>query len=293
TAGVDSFYTLLKHREEITTLIYVHGFDVPLENLPVRAKVSSAIRAVAAELGKDVVEVETNLKEFSDHYGRWAENSHGAALASVALLLSPQFERVYLAASHTYVQMTPWGSYPMLDPLWSTEATEIVHDGCESTRTEKIASLRSCETVLRWLRVCWENRNGAYNCGECEKCLRNMIVLRVAGLLQSCVSFDRPLDLEKVSQIVVADHNKYTLRENLNILERTGQDPALAEALRACFRSRRAETGGNCDRLREQINQNEAEIARLRGLVQGYERGRAMRVLNAVETVRQRIKRFI
>jgi hypothetical protein len=31
-AGVDSFYTFLKHQEKITDLIYLHGFDVSLDN---------------------------------------------------------------------------------------------------------------------------------------------------------------------------------------------------------------------------------------------------------------------
>jgi hypothetical protein len=64
SGGVDSFYTFLKHRNEISDLIFVHGFDIPLEDETLRARASEAIRAAAANYGKRVVEVETNLKSF-------------------------------------------------------------------------------------------------------------------------------------------------------------------------------------------------------------------------------------
>ena len=33
SGGVDSFYTLLKHREEVTHIIFVHGFDIALSQV--------------------------------------------------------------------------------------------------------------------------------------------------------------------------------------------------------------------------------------------------------------------
>lgn len=44
TGGLDSFYTVLKHKEEITHLVFVHGFDVSINDLPLRAKVSESLR---------------------------------------------------------------------------------------------------------------------------------------------------------------------------------------------------------------------------------------------------------
>ena len=201
SGGVDSFYTLLKHQDEITTLILVHGFDMRLDDLFLRRRVSDAVHEVAAEFGKRVVEVETNARTFSDRFTGWLEHYYGAALASVALLLGSRMERVYIPSTNEYAALSPHGSHPLLDPLWSSEATEIVHDGCEAKRVEKVLAISSCETALRWLRVCWENRNGAYNCCECEKCLRTMVSLRAAGVLDKCVSFDRPLDLRLIAQI--------------------------------------------------------------------------------------------
>lgn len=236
TGGVDSWFTLLKHFDEITHLIYVHGFDIHLDDSPLRATVSTTIRGVAAALHKPLIEVETNLRTFADQYVEW-DYYHGAGLASVALLLSPRFRKVYIAATHSYASLYPLGSHPLLDPLWSTEGTEIVHDGCEATRVGKVACIAAHEIALRMLRVCWENRGGAYNCGRCNKCLRTMAALRVVGALDRCRSFDRPLDLTAVARIALGtrggrDYIEQILRA---LHEGSIQDPPLERALRDCL----------------------------------------------------------
>ena len=238
SGGLDSCYTLLKHREEITHLVFVHGFDIQLADRALRDRTSRALHNVAAAYQKSVVEVDTNLRDFTDRYFTW-ELSHGAVLASIALLLSPLFTKVYIAASNTYLWLRPWGSHPLLDPLWSTEHTEIVHDGCEAMRIEKLARIVDDETVLRSLRVCWENRDGAYNCGRCEKCLRMMVELRILGALDRCRTFDRPLDLAAVSRIVIPwEPARYHYGRLLQMVEQSGTDPALARALRDCVSGR-------------------------------------------------------
>ncbi len=236
TGGIDSFYTLLKRRDELTALIFVHGFDVSLTNAALLDTISAAMRQVASAFGKPLIEVKTNLREFSDRYVSW-EYYHGAALASVALLLSSRFSRVYVASTRSYAGLVPMGSHPLLDPLWSTEHTTIVHDGCEAARVEKVAAVARCDLVLRTLRVCWENPAGAYNCGRCEKCLRTMVDLRIAGVLDRCTTFARPLDLRAVSRLPVDRKTAY-FQESLRAVERLGTDPDLAKALRSSIAAR-------------------------------------------------------
>jgi hypothetical protein len=128
SGGVDSFYTLLKHREEVTHIIFVHGFDIALENEAVRNQASVMAREVARALGKAIIEVEADISPFPRRLVGW-DKYHGAAMASIALLLQQRFRKVLFAATNTYAELTPWGTHPMLDPLWSTEQTEIEHDG--------------------------------------------------------------------------------------------------------------------------------------------------------------------
>jgi hypothetical protein len=239
SGGVDSFYTALKHQDQISALVFVHGFDVPLANQDLRASVSRALRAAAAELGKPLIEVQTNIRTFSERYVPWSEQYHGSALASVALLLAPMFGKFYIPASFPYSYLEPWGSHPLLDPLWRNEGMEVVHDGCEATRVEKVRSISASDTALRWLRVCWQNGGDAYNCGRCEKCLRTMVNLEVAGVLERCATFDRALDLREVARVPAPDAcARMFVADNLRACEDRGDRPQLARALRDCLSSK-------------------------------------------------------
>jgi hypothetical protein len=233
SGGLDSFYTLLKHREEISHLIFVWGFDIPIDDPSLHSKVSSAIHQAARELGKPLIEVKTNLRGFSDQYVPWIY-FFGAALASVALLLQGEFRKIYIPASETYAHLDPCGSHPLIDPLWSTEELEIVHDGCEAGRGGKAEKIADCDTALKHLRVCWENRGGDYNCGRCEKCLRTMINLHLAGALERCAAFKNQLEPEAVREMEIEnDLVYYHIKENLReVLTKEGDGP-LSAALRS------------------------------------------------------------
>lgn len=237
SGGLDSFYTALKHRAEIDSLVFVHGFDISLDKRALRLKVARAIRRAARELGKPLIEIESNLRSFCDPFVPW-KLYHGAALASVALLLSDRFRKVYIPSSDTYAELYAWGSHPLLDPLWSTEETQIVHDGCEATRVDKLREIRGSRTALRTLRVCWQNRGDAYNCGKCEKCLHTLVALRIVGALDACTTFNRGLDLRAVERLEIGADNWSAVRENLRAAEATENDPDLVKALRDCLSGR-------------------------------------------------------
>jgi 7-cyano-7-deazaguanine synthase in queuosine biosynthesis len=240
SGGLDSFYTVLQHHAEITHLVLVHGFDMELRAVGRRERVAAELRRAAAELGKPLIEVETNLRAFADRYVMWSDHYFGSAVSSVALLLSGVLGKAYIGASFTEalsVRM-PWGSHPHLDPLWSTEATEIVFDGMES-RPHKAARIAESDVALRSLRVCWEGRGEAYNCGRCEKCLRTMVNLRVAGALDRCPTFARPLDLGAVARMVIADEcARLLVEDNLVACQAAGNDPDLERALEECLAAR-------------------------------------------------------
>jgi hypothetical protein len=237
TGGVDSFFSLLRHREEITHLIFVRGFDIKRDEQEVDGSVLPAIRAVAAQMNKTLVEVSTNIREFSDPIVDWALDYHGTALAAVALLLAPTLNKVYVAASHAEGDTFRWGSHLFLDPLYSTETLSLIHDGANATRVEKVAAIADDRLVQQTLRVC--NKAGAYNCGRCEKCLRTMINLRVAGALEKVVTFDRHLRLNEVRLIHVRDENKASyVSENLTALRAKGVDDDLALALNEALNHR-------------------------------------------------------
>jgi hypothetical protein len=229
TGGVDSFFSLLRHREEITHLIVLRGFNVKRKQV-VDDLALPTIRVVAAQMNKNLVEVSTNIREFSDRIVDWGLDYHGAALAAVALLLAPTLNKVYVASSHSEKDTFRWGSHLFVDPLYSTETLSLIHDGANATRVEKVAAIAENRLVQQTLRVC--NKGGASNCGRCEKCLRTMINLRVAGALEKVATFDRNLRLNEVRLIHVRDENKASfVSENLTALRAKGVDDDLASAL--------------------------------------------------------------
>jgi hypothetical protein len=229
TGGVDSFYTLLKHRQEIDLLVFVHGFDIPLGQGALRERVSAKLREVAAVLGKELLEVETNIRPCTGRYVSW-EDFHGAALAAVALALAPHVRRIFVAASRCFADLSPWGSHPLVDPLWSTEDVAIVHDGCEATRLEKTRRIVECEAVRRTLRVCWENPRGMYNCGRCTKCLFAKARLRALGALARVETFDDDLDLGALERLPL-DRPPVESTDLYEYVVRCGRDRALERAL--------------------------------------------------------------
>lgn len=232
SGGVDSFYTTLRNREEITDLIFLHGFDFSLDQSQVRRRASRAAREVAAALRKNLIEVETDYRDHVGSFLHW-RLLHGAALAVVALLLQRSVRRLLIASTHSYRRLIPFGSHPLLDPLWSTEGIEIVHDGADSVRPQKVAYLAESSVAMRHLRVCWQNTDGEYNCGRCAKCLRTMVNLRVAGALRRCETLPNELDTGRIARLKIKDENdRFFWLENLRELEQTGRDPELERALR-------------------------------------------------------------
>ena len=235
SGGVDSFYTLVKNIEEIDALVYVHGFDVALDDTTLRQQVSNMLREVGEHFGKDVIELETNLRDFSNKRAGWGVY-HGAALATVAHTLSQSFDSFFIPSTHTYADLFPWGSHPLLDPLWSSSSLQFTHDGCEATRVQKCEKIADHPVALKRLRVCWRNPNSVYNCGRCEKCMRTMVNLAAVGALDNCSVFDAPLDLSRLSGLYIQDKNTRSfVEENLSVLRRDGRHPEIVEALNSAL----------------------------------------------------------
>ncbi len=205
TGGVDSFYTFIKNKSDITDLIYVHGYDVKLTDTPRRAAIAAMGRAIQAETGVRFVQIETNSIRVYRDYGRWGAHGHGYGLGAVARQLSDYLDRLYIPSSLDYKMLTPWGSHPDTDPLFSDERLEIIHDGCETSRFQKTKMIAKSNLALNHLRVCWDNVTGTYNCERCEKCLRTKTSLFAVGALDNATTFTSMLQAEDIRKLVIYD----------------------------------------------------------------------------------------
>jgi hypothetical protein len=75
--GVDAFYATLTHQQELAYLVYAHGFDTELEATDLRRRISAQAQSAAGELGKRLIEVETNGREITDPIVWWGYQGGG------------------------------------------------------------------------------------------------------------------------------------------------------------------------------------------------------------------------
>lgn len=229
SGGVDSMFTLLKRREEISHVIYIQGFDFRVDDASFRTAFERNASFVRG-FGKTVIPVGTNSNAFGYHHNLSILLTQGSALASIALLLG--FPRTYVSSAYSYSQLVPLGSHPLTDPLWSTEGIEIIHEGAEARRVDKVIEIAENPSALANLLVC--AHDVTRNCGHCEKCLRTMVPLQLLGV--STTAFPPFPSLSKIKKIRIAnDIEMIFFKENYDLATRTG-DKALRDALKVCLR---------------------------------------------------------
>jgi len=180
SGGVDASFTLFRHlrgsvgrnNRQPGVALFVHGMDIPL---PEQATFDRAReRALRVLQGTDVplLCMRTNARDLGMDW----EHSYGLQLGGCFLALQTRFSQAVKASGEPYEALVfPWGSTPMTDPLLSTAAMQMEHDGCESDRTEKVDWLARETGITTDLRVCWAGGDLSRNCGECEKCVRTML----------------------------------------------------------------------------------------------------------------------
>lgn len=237
--GVDSNYSLAKcigsssASESVPQLVMVQGFDVYLWESQRFPPMLSAATELANDLGTEVMAITTNLREFSDRVTDWVRYFHGAALASTALALGDYFSNVKIAASQTYQMLSPRGTHPLLDRLWSTETTYFEHDGLECHRFQKLQALLQFPQLLRRLRVCATSElTDAYNCGRCEKCIRTMLYMYLLGNLEQCETLPTTIELDSIRALRI--YNDIEVNQLELLISRLGTsdfDRNIAEVL--------------------------------------------------------------
>lgn len=210
SGGIDSFYTVLRNlaryppddTRRLTHLILVQGFDVQLAHEHLFAEVQARLADAARSLGTRLVTLRTNVR--AAVAGLPWDYAHGSGMAAVGLALAPLLHTCFIAGSNSMRKSGFWGTHPGLDPLWSTETLEFVNDGGVLGKHVKVRVLATSPVVLRALRVCWENPDGAYNCGRCEKCLRTMVILALAGVLGQVATLPTEIDPAAVARLDIA-----------------------------------------------------------------------------------------
>lgn len=237
SGGVDSFYTYLENKKKIKNIshfILVKGYDIDLWNQKLWDETLKTINEVASKEGIKVVCVESNLLRLIEPIMSWGYSFIGG-FGAIALLLRGGFKEVYRAASYKQIaNQTSLMLDMIIDEYIKTETTALCLDGTEATRLEKVKKISDDELVLEHLRVCYLNKNGVYNCGECDKCLRTMIALKIVNKLDRAKTFPNEINMNSLRKPFI--ENEYTAifhQENLDELEKLNLDPELQEAIKS------------------------------------------------------------
>ncbi len=223
SGGVDGTYTLLEapHIEET---VFVRGVDFQLDN-PVYDEAFIRNAAWLAERNIPLIPMSSNVRWVGRHYGFSWNTYFGAGLSSFAHALGAG--TMYIASGHTWRELWPDGSHPLTDPLWSSSAVNILHHGRAATRGDKLARIAQAPGALELLRVCWQDKG--YNCGQCEKCLRTMVLLRLLDLHSP--NFPLLTDVTPIAGLVPGDRSTAIfVKEAIKLAENVG-DRQLCAAL--------------------------------------------------------------
>jgi 7-cyano-7-deazaguanine synthase in queuosine biosynthesis len=211
SSGVDSLYTLVKHQQEIDQLILINGFDFNADTAAWEIMIKRCQR-IAKIYKKELLIVETNLKEFNSFFNLSRFANFGATLATIGQLLD--FKTVFLNSADTYEKIFTSGSHPLLDPLWSTEACEIIHTGLEADRTKKIELIKSDPNALNNLWFCLKDPNA--NCGKCNKCIRTYIALKLNGV--DDFKFSNPVHISDIAKISIENEEILNFFEKFRVV---------------------------------------------------------------------------
>ncbi|UHQ95331.1 hypothetical protein [Haloterrigena alkaliphila] len=219
TGGVDSTCSYVRNRDAEPTLISIRGWTISPtsdddENW---AALRDRVTAFADGHGLETAFVESNMLSFLAHpmllahYKRYVDGAwyssvgHGLGLLGLCapMAYARGMEDLYVAATHWEGIDLEWGSRPDVDDHVRWTGTLCRHDSYDLTRQERVDAIadyvREEEPNLQ-LQTCNDRMDG--NCGECEKCYRTAVGLRLSGLDPTDHGY--PFDDEDYSEIRAA-----------------------------------------------------------------------------------------
>jgi hypothetical protein len=242
SGGVDSLATLrslarlrpLGHPDRPAAAVvadYQNLGNLGREETDARFARSKAVsRVICADVGVGVIPIRSNMCRLNGGMRFWIHRYHAAFLASMAHFLSHEFGVFHIASSYPATHLVPWGSHPLLDPLYSSQHVRISHHGVELSRLQKVQVLREWPVALDHIYVCISHTSGGTNCGRCEKCVRTKLHLLVAGVLPQAGAFaeDEVSESDVEGIRISSEYARLCYEEALPGLRRLGRTDLVA-----------------------------------------------------------------
>lgn len=240
SCGVDSLSTVYDHfvRESdpdyrINALFYFdcgilvhHGLDDMLLQQLAITRNEPGINA-AKDLGLPCYYLKSNVKYFRKNEEITKFNH--IAVYSCILSLSNAIFRYYVPSGASYEEMKIFRdafhngdmsefceSYFI--PLVRTERIELIVDGCQYRRIDKLKNIADWDIAQKYLNVCWRYTPDGSNCGVCPKCLRTQLSLEILGKLNK---FSRVFNIEQ--------YKRNSFGHKIKTLQNYGKEPFATE----------------------------------------------------------------
>jgi len=232
SGGVDSTASYIRRKNKKPNLVTVFGAGIDIqsgdENLTKKLTDFSRQEQVNLNFVKTNVDRVINRDILYEEFGLnwWLNVYYGLFLTGICAPLTPvKNMRTLLIASSGCTQKFryPFGSHPSIDSNISWADVNVVHDGYEISRQDKIKYFIKSyvkETgCYPFLRVC--TKSSQENCGNCEKCFRTITGLVLEDIDPRKCGFNnfnsRTFDFIKESFI------NGSLLKRRNLVERKGQ----------------------------------------------------------------------
>ncbi|MFC1760318.1 hypothetical protein ACFLZD_02215, partial [Candidatus Neomarinimicrobiota bacterium] len=162
----------------IKACVMVHGFDIFKENEYMSA--FNQAQDTLNDVSIPLYPLRTNYRSIIEL--DW-NHTHGLALASCLNNFKKLYSTGIIAGTYNYkLNYYPYGSNPLTDPLLSSSAMQILHDGAKFTRDQKILTISKWKKSANNLRVCYSGKQQHLNCGKCGKCIHTRLIFTVNGL---------------------------------------------------------------------------------------------------------------
>ncbi|MBF0695041.1 MAG: hypothetical protein IR153_08290 [Flavobacterium sp.] len=195
SGGVDAFATYFRHFDESPDLVTIKGADIELDDEKQWQEVLEFNENEPILKNNDRHYVITNLKDFYSYEvdmllpnrGWWGNIQHGLALIGSLAPLSflKGHSRIYIASTRSiHMTFNAWGSMPETDEKISWGGLQVHHDGFELKRQDKVDLIvKSLEQLGKktTIRVCYSDIKKDLNCSHCEKCVRTIYGIILAG----------------------------------------------------------------------------------------------------------------
>ena len=197
SGGVDSFNTLIRHIDEKPILLSIWGSDVNFDDFEGWNNINKIIDSTVNLFNLKSHKIKSSFRYFLNTEllsykvqksgdGWWHGFQHGIGIISHAAPIAWLYKSkiCYFASSYSKKDPVtlPCASYPTIDETLHFMETQVIHDGFEQFRQDKIDTIVKFKKEKKYnikLHVCWQSQGGV-NCNKCEKCLRTILGIIVA-----------------------------------------------------------------------------------------------------------------